>query len=82
MSILDLSIKDQLLTDTLYKLFQSSVKDLNKNSSDCSKDVGVPQGNPISPILVNIYLNELDHFIVNFKKELDKDNTRTKFTSE
>jgi hypothetical protein len=32
---------------------------------------GCPQGGIISPILANIYLNELDNFIDNLKKEFD-----------
>jgi retron-type reverse transcriptase len=82
MSILDMSIKDQFLRNTLYKIFQSPVKDLNKNGPDCSKGVGVPQGNPISPVLANLYLNELDHFMVNLKKELNKSNARDTLTPE
>ena len=81
-SILSLSIKDPFLMDILYKLFQVSVKNLHKGGFDCSKGVGVPQGNPLSPILVNIYLNELDHFIGNLKKELDEVNARQKIAPE
>lgn len=48
------------------------VKDLDLGGPDTSKGVGVPQGNPLSPLLANAYLNELDHFIDLLKKEVDK----------
>lgn len=75
MSILSKSIKDRLLVDTMYKIFQSPVKDLNKG-------IGVSQDNPISPILANIYLNELDYFIESLKKKLNKSNASPKFKLE
>ena len=71
-SILCKSVEDQILVDTLYKLFNMPVKDLNLGGSDTSKDVGVLQGNPLSPFLVNVYLNELDHFMDQLKKGVDK----------
>jgi retron-type reverse transcriptase len=71
-SILGKSIKDQIMVDTLYKLFKMPVKNLDLGGPDTSKGVGVPQGNPLSPLLANIYLNELDHFIDILKNEVDK----------
>ena len=71
-SILCASIKDQIMVDTLYKLFKMPVKNLDLGGPDTSKGVGVPQGNPLSPVLANVYLNELDHFIDLLKKEVDK----------
>lgn len=72
MSILRESIEDQIMIDTLYKFFNMPVKNLHLGGPDTSKGIGVPQGNPLSPLLANVYLNELDHFIDRLKKEVDK----------
>ena len=37
---------------------------------------GSPQGSGVSPILANIYLNELDLFVMNLKKGYDKGSSR------
>ena len=71
-SILCESIDDQFMVDTLYKFFNMPVKNLDLGGPDTSKGVGVPQGNPLSLFLANVYLNELDHFIDLLKKEVDK----------
>lgn len=72
LSILGKSFEDQMLFDTLNKFFKMRVKDVKKGGPDTSKGIGVPQGNPLSPLLANIYMNELDHFIDSLKKEIDK----------
>ncbi|WP_330937800.1 reverse transcriptase domain-containing protein [Bacillus amyloliquefaciens] len=41
---------------------------------------GTPQGGIISPILSNIYLNELDQFIEKYKTSFDKGNSRKRLT--
>lgn len=71
-SILCESIEDQIMVDTLYKFFSMPVKSLDLGGPDTSKGVGVPQGNPLSSLLANVYLNELDHFIDLLKKEVGK----------
>jgi RNA-directed DNA polymerase len=70
-SILRESIEDQILVDTLYKFFNMPVKNLDLGGPDTSKGVGIPQDNFLSSLLVNVYLNELDHFIDLLKKEVD-----------
>ena len=31
--------------------------------------IGIPQGNPLSPLLANIYLHKLDEFVQKKRKE-------------
>jgi retron-type reverse transcriptase len=79
--ILEQSFKDPLMRDTLNKFFKMPVKNVEKGGADTSKGVGVPHGNPLSPFLVNICLNEFDYFMDDLKKEIDKGisvNTITK----
>ncbi len=71
-SILKESFDDQLFIDTLNKIFKTPVKGVEQGGPDISKGIGISQGNPLSPILANIYLNEFDHFMANLKKEFDK----------
>ena len=71
-SILKESFDDQIFIDTLNKIFKTPVKSVEQGGPDTSKGIGVPQGNPLSPILANVYLNEFDHFMANLKKEIDK----------
>lgn len=81
LSILGESCQDQMLKDTLYKIFKTPVKDKDKGGPDTSKGIGLPQGNPLSQVLANIYLNELDWFVNDLKEEVNKgtpSNTTTK----
>ena len=43
---------------------------------------GTPQGSGISPICANIYLSELDSFLMNYKEEFDREPQRRKTTKE
>lgn len=82
LSILKKSFKDQLMLDTLNKFFKIVIKDVDKSGPDPSKGLGVLQGNPLSPLLANIYLNEFDHFIDSLKKEIDKGTPISTTTKE
>jgi len=61
-----------MMVDTLYKLFNMSVKNSSDGGPATSKGTGVPQGNPLSSTLVNVYLNELDQFMDCLKKDVNK----------
>lgn len=65
-------LDDQMLIDTIANIFTAPVKNLKAGGPDCSTGKGVPQGNPLSPLLANIYLSELDRFVLSLKKEYDK----------
>lgn len=73
---------DQILIDTLFKFFSSTVKSLEAGGPDCSKGKGVPQGNPLSPVLANIYLTEFDHFMSKLQAENNKGKPSATTTPE
>lgn len=68
--IISSKIKDQQVIDLLWKFLKVGVV-VNKKYQ--STNLGVPQGTIISPILSNIYFDQLDQYIDLVKKEL---NTR------
>lgn len=82
MSIIGESIEDQVLIDTFYKFFNVKIKGVEEDSLDTNKGIGVPQGNPFSPLLANIYLNEFDQFVMLLKKEVDKGTVLPRNTKE
>lgn len=72
MEIINLEIKDQQITDLLWKYLRAGVVIDNQYQKTT---IGVPQGAIISPILSNIYLHSFDLYIDKLKKELDTEKT-------
>ena len=70
-------IKDARMTQLIYRFLKAGYVENWKYSNTYS---GTPQGGIISPILANIYLHELDEFVMKLKSEFDKPNTRIRTT--
>lgn len=71
MKILERKIQDP----TILRLIRSGLeaKVFQKDQTFYIPEVGTPQGGILSPLLSNIYLNELDQFIVNLCKQYQGD---------
>ena len=50
-----------------------------KSADKPEKNVGIPQGNPISPLLANVYLHKLDKFILKRKEIVWDKNSLGKY---
>ena len=68
MEIIGKKIKDRRFTNLIHKVLKAGYMkfSVSKNST-----TGTPEGSIVSPILSNIYLNELDKFIDKLKSEFD-----------
>jgi group II intron reverse transcriptase/maturase len=72
-NILRRKIKDERFINLIWKFLRAGyLEDWEYNSSYS----GTPQGGIISPILSNIYLDELDQYMDNYKNEFDKGKQR------
>jgi len=71
-------IKDARLIKLIYKFLKAGYMENWKYNNTYS---GTPQGGIISPILSNIYLHELDKFVMGLKSDFDKPRDRW-FTPE
>lgn len=60
--ILSRRIKDQRFLDIIFKMLRAEIWKQNDGKFE-KPDVGTPQGSIVSPMLSNIYLNELDIWI-------------------
>lgn len=75
-------IDDERLFSLLNIIFKGKVSNVEIGGPDCRKGIGVPQGNPLSPLLCNIYLTELDLYVESLKKENDLGTTLRKRSPE
>lgn len=67
--LLERKIKDARLTKLIYKFLKAGYLEDWRYQNTYS---GTPQGGIISPILANIYLHELDIFVMKLKADFDK----------
>ncbi len=68
MEIIGKKIKDRRFTNLIHKALKAGYMELRFFKHSIT---GTPQGSIVSPILSNIYLNELDKFIDKLKLEFD-----------
>lgn len=74
-NILRRRIKDEAFIELIWKFLHAGYL---KNWEYHATYSGIAQGSGISPILANVYLNEFDVFMQNYKKMFDKGNARQK----
>ncbi|MED1472709.1 reverse transcriptase/maturase family protein [Bacillus salipaludis] len=68
-------IKDEKFTRLIWKFLRAGYLEDWRYGNTYS---GTPQGGIISPILANIYLTEMDKYILDLKKKFDKGKERAK----
>lgn len=73
MDIIGLKIKDTRLLDLIRKALKAGYME---STTYLPSLVGTPQGSILSPLLSNIYLNELDKFLTILAEEFNKGKSR------
>ncbi|HZS76883.1 MAG TPA: reverse transcriptase domain-containing protein [Ktedonobacteraceae bacterium] len=73
-NIMRKKIKDERFINHIWKLLNAGYQDLDESRKDSL--AGTPQGGIVSPILANIYLHELDEYVEQLRKELEKGEAR------
>jgi group II intron reverse transcriptase/maturase len=72
--ILRKKIKDERFLSIIRSFLKAGYQDLDEA---CKESLaGTPQGGIVSPILANVYLHELDEFVEQLQKELEKGELR------
>ena len=69
MLIIERKIKDRQFTKLIRKALKAGYFEFRKYKSNI---VGTPQGSIVSPILANIFLHQLDLFVLSLKENFDK----------
>ena len=69
-AILRKKIKDERFLNLIWKLLNAGYMDLHGGKKESL--IGSPQGGIVSPILANVYLHELDEFVEELRKKLEK----------
>ena len=78
-SIIRRRIADESFIELLWKFLRAGyLEDWTYNTTYS----GAPQGSGVSPIMANIYLNELDAFMSNLKKQFDRSDSYRKPSKE
>src|SRR5207244_4070752 len=74
LGVLRKKIKDERFISIIREFLKAGYQDLDEARKDSL--AGTPQGGIVSPILANIYLHELDEFVEQLQKELEKGELR------
>jgi len=72
--VLRKKIKDERFLSIIRSSLKAGYQDLNEARKESL--AGTPQGGIVSPILANIYLHELDEYVEQLQKELEKGELR------
>lgn len=79
MMLLSNKLSDQRFLQLIKKALKAGFFDFKEHKTNF---VGTPQGNIISPILANIFLHELDKFVMDLKMNFDSKVPRNRRTTE